>query len=63
MLQSDQPFDAFVCRFLGYDSLDAAWDYVMEEVNRAVMRGEDSFLYRSYRRSDNYYRQLEPLNP
>ena len=62
MLQPDQPFDAFVCRFLGYDSLDAAWDYVMEEVNRAVMRGEDSFLYRSYRRSDNYYRQLEPIS-
>lgn len=61
-LQADQPFDAFVCRFLSYESLDAAWNYVMEEVNRAVMRGEDSFLYRSYRRSDNYYRQLESLN-
>ena len=62
-LQAGQPFDAFVCRFLSYDSLDAAWNYVMEEVNRAVMCGEDSFLYRSYRQSNHYYKQLGPLAP
>lgn len=61
-LQPERPFDAFVCRFLSFESLDAAWNYIMEEVNCAVMHGEDSFLYRSYRRSDNYYRQLETLN-
>lgn len=61
-LRQEQPLDAFVCRFLQYGSLHEAWDYLTEEINCAVTQGDDSFLYRTYRSSRNYYDDLDAIS-
>ena len=57
-LTQGDDFDGFVCEFLGCSSQSEAWELVSSEIARYVEAGENSFLYRTYRRSQPYYSQL-----
>lgn len=58
-LENGDDFDGFIREFLLCPDQEAAWELVNSEIMRYVKSGENSFLYRSYRQSKNYYHQMQ----
>ena len=60
-LQQDDDFDGFVNELLLCKDQAAIWELVSNEIASCTQKGENSFLYRTYRQSVNYQKQLTQI--